>query len=97
VLGRGTPLTICASRAQIGEDCEYAAVVVFRLLDAQLLQDLPNVCLEGLRADKELLRDRVVRATLGHKGQHLALSTSETRSLRRYPTWLGASAMRRIA
>jgi hypothetical protein len=40
----------------------------------ELGEDARHVLLDGAQRDEELVRDRLVRTSLGHKLQHLALS-----------------------
>ena len=46
--------------------------------EAQLVVDVRDVPDDGLLGKEELLRDRLVRAALGHQGEHLALAGRES-------------------
>ena len=63
--------------AQRREHRQHAAVVVGRLLEAELVEDLPDVRLDRLRAEEERLADRPVRPPLGHQAEHLALAVGQ--------------------
>src|SRR5690242_10104169 len=50
--------------------------------DAELGEDILDVCLRGARADKERLGDGRVRAPVGDQAQNLALPHGQTVTLR---------------
>src|SRR5947209_19320176 len=66
-----------AGTPQEGQYGNYAAVVVGRLPQPELQKDMPDVRLDGFRAQEELSADRLVRAPFGHQFQDLALALTE--------------------
>jgi hypothetical protein len=60
--------------SQVGEHRKNAAVVVGRLLQLELPEDLSHVRLDRLWAQEQRLADRSVRTPLGHERQHLAFA-----------------------
>jgi hypothetical protein len=53
--------------SQVGEHRENAAVIVGRLLQSELPEDLPHVRLDRLGTEEQRLADGPVRAPLGHE------------------------------
>src|SRR5919198_4999936 len=66
-----------SSRVEEGEHRQHAAVVVRRLRDAQLAEDVRDVGLDRLRAEHELLAYPVVRAAFCHQLEHLTLTRGQ--------------------
>jgi hypothetical protein len=56
---------------KVGEDSEYAAIVLGRFLDSELREGPSDMGLDGLRAKPKRARDALVRAPLGHQGKDL--------------------------
>src|SRR6185312_15904410 len=52
-------------------------MIVGRLADTKLRKDVPHMPLDGLGAQEESLADALVRAALGHQGEHLAFTLGE--------------------
>src|SRR3954470_12285308 len=78
--GSGGPATAQRSTSASFEEREHgedAAVVVLVVLQRELLEDAVDVLLDGALGHPELARDTGVRASLGHQGEHLALSRAE--------------------
>src|SRR5215471_741600 len=52
-------------------------MIVGRLADAELGEDVRHVPLDGFGAEEQALTDALVRAALGHQGEHLAFPLGE--------------------
>ena len=52
---------------------QHPAMVVLGPVQPQLGEDVRDVALHGLQADRQAVGDRAVRASLGHQRQHVAL------------------------
>src|SRR5215204_2419282 len=73
---RGPPRCGAFAR-EVPDDGEHAPVVVRTGEEAELVVDVRDVLDDGFLGKEELLRDRLVRAALGHQGEHLALAGRE--------------------
>ena len=73
-------------RAEEGEDGVYALVVERTLGEAQLLEDVVGVSLDGFGRDEESLRDPAVGEALGHQAKDVALAWGE------FVEWVCAAA-----
>jgi len=62
------------SGPQVGEDGQYPAVLVGRLMQAELVEDAGHVAFHRGHGDRELASDTDFGAALGHLGQHLPLA-----------------------
>src|SRR5947209_14383669 len=65
------------SGAQEGQDGQHAAVVVAGVGQAEFREDARDVLLDAALADPEALGDPLVRASLRHERQDLALAVAE--------------------
>ena len=72
---RGLDLLLAALEKR--DDREDAAVVVLRLRQSELGEDVPDVLLDRSLGEPELTGDAGVRAALGHERQHLAFARRE--------------------
>src|SRR5437867_608409 len=70
----GVWLTPAFEKGKHGQD---AAVVLRGCRQAKLLEDAGHVLLDGPGCDEHPLADCLVRATLGHQLEHLALARRE--------------------
>ena len=52
-------------------------MVVGRLLELELHEDIVNVGFDRLVADHEPSRDRAIRSTFGHQAQHFMLTLGQ--------------------
>jgi hypothetical protein len=68
------PPAVGGAAAQIREHGEHPTVVVRAGGQAELRVDARHVLLDGAKRDEEPLRDRLVRAALGHQLEHLSLA-----------------------
>ena len=75
MLSRKTPGRM--SGAEKGQHRENAPVVVARLLDTELHEDVFHVRLDCLRAQEEALADALVGTALGYQRKHLALALGQ--------------------
>src|SRR4051794_40246760 len=68
------PGAVVAQEREHGED---ASVIVSRGGQIELLEDAAHVLFDGVLGDDELFGDALVRASLGHQREHLALTRRE--------------------
>src|SRR6266567_6170915 len=66
-----------SSGTEIGEDGEYAPVIVGCECEVKLLEDAVHVRLDRLGAEEELLADALVGAAFGHQAEYLAFACGE--------------------
>jgi len=66
-----------ASRAEVGEHCEHAAVVIGRLIEVELGEDLPDMCFDGSLGHDESFGDRGVRPIFGHESENLPFALGQ--------------------
>src|SRR6266516_2356204 len=62
---------------EVGQHGQHAAVVLRAFRKSELPEDTLNVLLDCAFGDEQSLRDRLVRATLGHERQHFPLPVAE--------------------
>src|SRR5699024_6296827 len=62
---------------EVGEHGQDTPVVVLRLAEPQLAEDVGRVLADGLLTDEQLRGDRGVGAALGHEPQDLLLAGGE--------------------
>src|SRR3954452_10234774 len=65
------------SGAEKSQYREHAPMVVARLFDPELHEDVFHVGLDRLRAQEEALADALVGTALGHQREHLALALGQ--------------------
>ena len=77
----GAPVIVLFRRVRSGlepsQHCPHPAVARRRLLHAELLEDRPDVGLDRLRSDDQLVGDGLVRSSLRHQRQHFPLTDAQ--------------------
>ena len=76
-VGDAGVVTLIYAPAQVGEDGEDAAVGAAVVAEAELLEDLLDVGLDGALGDEQAGGDGPVREPLGDQREHLALAFGE--------------------
>src|SRR5439155_24971679 len=66
-----------SARPEVGEHRQDAAVVVGRVTETELLEDLPDVRLDGLLAQEQPRTDRLVRMAFGDQAEDLPFALGE--------------------
>src|SRR5438876_9685060 len=66
-----------SARPEVGEHRQNAAVVVGRVTETELLEDLPDVRFAGLLAQEQPRTDRLVRMAFGDQAEDLPFALSE--------------------